>query len=203
MLVLDHLAMCCETLEEGRAHVEDKLGVKLQQGGQHAHFGTHNMLLGLGDALYFEVIAKDPDAATTGRPTWFNLDKFSGPPRLGNWICSSADYEVAVASAPAAIGAPISLSRDDIHWQLTVPTDGTLPYGGAYPSLIRWGEGVVPPPLKLPDQGVRLLRWEVHHSDAMELSKLVPLVDDRVVWVEGTSGFKAEFQTPDGVRVLT
>ncbi|MEL6648491.1 MAG: VOC family protein, partial [Pseudomonadota bacterium] len=45
MLELDHLAIAAETLEDGREAVEAALGVSLQPGGQHAHFGTHNLLL--------------------------------------------------------------------------------------------------------------------------------------------------------------
>ena len=46
MLKLDHFAVAAETLEAGRAYAEEALGVTLRPGGQHAHFGTHNMLLG-------------------------------------------------------------------------------------------------------------------------------------------------------------
>ncbi|MFT5968132.1 MAG: hypothetical protein ACI9ND_002050, partial [Yoonia sp.] len=100
----DHIAIGCTTLADGVAWVEDQLGVSLLPGGKHAHFGTHNRLLGLGD-LYLEVIAKDPDAALTDRPTWFDLDNFSGPPRLANWICRSDD----VGKDQAITGPPVSL----------------------------------------------------------------------------------------------
>ncbi len=59
-LKLDHLAVACANLDEGVDWVEEQLGVPLQPGGQHARYGTHNKLLGLGDGLYFEVIAIDP-----------------------------------------------------------------------------------------------------------------------------------------------
>jgi len=203
MLHLDHIAVVAENLEDGRRWVEEILGVPLQQGGKHDRFGTHNYLLGLGPDLYFEVIAKDPNAAPTGRPTWFGLDHFRGAPRLGNWICSADDYDAALDSAPKTVGPALSLSRADITWQLTAPDDGSLPFDGAFPSLIRWGEGVVPPPAKLPDQGVRLTKWEVHHPKASDIAKQVTMVDDRVVWVDGPQGFRAEFDTPAGTKVLT
>ena len=63
---LDHLAVAAESLGVGRAVVEDQLGLRLQDGGRHAHFGTHNLLLGLEDGLYLEVIAVDPDAPAPG-----------------------------------------------------------------------------------------------------------------------------------------
>ncbi|MGD7428536.1 VOC family protein, partial [Ralstonia pseudosolanacearum] len=129
MLTLDHLAVACRDLAEGMAWVEAQLGVRMQPGGKHLRYGTHNTLLGLGDDLYLEVIAKDPGAAAYDGPAWFGLDHFSGPPRLGNWICQSDD----LASAPEFVGLPQALARGDLSWQITVPEDGSLPYGGAYP----------------------------------------------------------------------
>ena len=202
MLYLDHIAVVAEDLEVGRLWVERSLGVPLQPGGKHDLFGTHNYLLGLGPDLYFEVIAKDPNAKPSERATWFGLDAFQGAPRLGNWICSADDYAAELANAPTPLGQPLFLSRDDISWQLTVPDDGSLPFEGAYPSLINWGDGVTPPPRKLPDQGVRLTRWEVSHPDAENISKMVHIKDPRVVWASGPQGFKAHFDTPTGEKVL-
>ncbi len=62
MLCPDHIAVACESLEEGRKWVEDRLGVSPRPGGRHPVMGTRNMLLGLEDGLYPEVIAIDPDA---------------------------------------------------------------------------------------------------------------------------------------------
>ena len=50
-------------------------------------FGTHNLLLGLDDGLYLEVISIDPGAPQPAFPRWFDLDRFSGVPRISNWIC--------------------------------------------------------------------------------------------------------------------
>jgi len=55
----------------------------MQPGGRHVRYGTHNTLLGLGDDLYLEVIAKDPAAAPYDGPTWFGLDDFTG--RAAPW----------------------------------------------------------------------------------------------------------------------
>lgn len=193
----DHIAIGCSDLDEGTAWVEDQLGATLLPGGKHAHFGTHNRLLGMGD-LYLEVIAKDPTAPPTDYPTWFDLDNFTGPPRLANWICRSDEIE----KDQAITGPPIALTRDDLCWQLTVPEDGSLPMQGGFPTLLKWGAGIVPPSRSLPDSGVRLVQWTVTHPRANWLRTHVDLEGSIVQFVTGPEGFKAHFETPNGARFL-
>ncbi|MFD0934083.1 VOC family protein, partial [Methylobacterium trifolii] len=78
MPVLDHLAVVAPTLAEGIAHVRDSLNLDIPEGGRHREMGTRNHLLRLGDALFLEVIAVDPDATPPGRPRWFGLDDAAG-----------------------------------------------------------------------------------------------------------------------------
>jgi hypothetical protein len=195
VLVLDHLAVACTDLAQGVAWVEDQLGVKMQQGGQHVRYGTHNMLLGLGDAIYLEVIAPDPDAAPFEGPRWFGLDDFTSSPRLANWICQTDVFD------PVA-GPPVQLSRGDLRWQLTVPEDGNLPYGGAYPTLIKWGAGTRHPAKGLADVGCRLTTFEVTHPEADKLAEMTDLSDPRVIFQTGDCGLRATFDTPHGQREL-
>lgn len=194
---LDHIAIGCTDLTDGVAWVENRLGVSLQMGGQHAHFGTHNRLLGLADGLYLEVIAKNP-MTPVDCPTWFDLDNFTGPPRLANWICRSADVE----KAQAITGRPVALTRDNLHWQLTVPDDGSLPMQGGYPSLLKWGDGITPPSGSLPDSGVRLTQWQVWHPHADWLRETIDLDTDIVSFHTGDHGFRAHFDTPSGSCIL-
>ena len=58
-MLLDHLVVAGETIEEASDHIEQALGVSLQKGGKHEKFGTHNRLLGLRNGLYLEAIAVD------------------------------------------------------------------------------------------------------------------------------------------------
>ncbi len=149
---VDHLVVAARTLEEGRAWLEGRLNVPLQPGGEHALFGTHNLLLSLGPACYLEVIAVNPAAPPPTRPRWFGLDtpemarRLQGGPALIHWV----------ARVPAPLQEPhaLELSRGENRWALTVPPDGHLPLGGVWPSLIAWH--TPPPPTRLPDAGVRL-----------------------------------------------
>ena len=203
MFKLDHLAIAAGTLAEGVAAVEEVLGVKLSGGGEHPLMGTHNRLLGLGD-VYLEVIAINPEATGPDHPRWFDLDRFQGAPRLTNWICRTDNLEAAISASPQGVGVPVALSRADLRWRMAVPEDGRLPFGNAYPALIQW-EGSAHPAALLPDAGCRLRKLEITHPDAVALNvALAKEFDDvRVAVLQGdTLAYRAEIETPNGVRVL-
>ena len=201
VLRLDHLAVSCTTLAEGVSAVEAALGVAMAPGGQHAHMGTHNRLLSLGD-LYLEVIAIDPGAPVPAWPRWFDLDHFSGPPRLTNWVAGCDDLAVAVAASPAGVGVPVALSRGDFRWQMAVPADGCLPFDGAFPALIQW-QGATPA-ARLPGAGLRLDRLTIRHPQAAALRQALAgrITDTRLIIAAGPAGMEARIATPHGLRVL-
>ncbi|PID36787.1 MAG: polyphosphate kinase [Rhodobacterales bacterium] len=197
---LDHLAIACETLEEGRAFAERALGVALQPGGKHDHFGTHNMLLGLQDGIYLEVIAIDPDAPDPGRRRWFDLDDFHGPPRLTHWICQTGDMAATLRAAPGGMGAVDDLRRGDLCWQMASGEGGRLPFDAAFPALIAWGDSPHPS-TRLPSSGLRLQELTVLHPQAAALqAALTPLLQDMRIRVEPAAkpGLKAQFADASG-----
>ncbi len=203
MLRLDHLALSALRLEDGVAAVEELLGVTMAGGGKHAAMGTHNRLLGLGD-LYLEVIAIDPDARHPGRPRWFDLDRFTGPPRLTNWVVGCDDIQAELAADPPGWGAPMSLARGDYRWQMAVPDEGRLPFDDTFPALIAW-QGTLHPARALPDSGLRLHRLEITHprADALRAALAGRLDDSRLAIVSGPEkAIRAEFTTPHGLRRL-
>ena len=204
MIQLDHLAVACTTLEEGRAAVEAALSVPLQAGGVHATFGTHNLLLGLEDGLYLEIIAINQEAPAPDRPRWFDLDRFRGLPRLTNWICRTDDLPATLAQAPAGTGVPVALERGDLRWEMAVPDSGILPYANLFPALIQW-HGTAHPAPRLDQQGVVLRELVLEPPDAAALTEALSLVfADPRVRVEPSSrvAMHAAFQTPGGLRWL-
>jgi hypothetical protein len=203
VLRLDHLAVGCGVLAEGVAAVEAALGVTLAPGGEHAAFGTHNRLLSLGPVEYLEVIAVNPAAPAPGRPRWFDLDRFAGPPRLTNWVAACEDMAAALAASPPGAGVPMDLARGDFRWAMAVPGDGRLPFDGGFPALIRW-DGAAHPAPRLPDHGIRLLALTLTHPQADELrAALGAVLDDPRLTVDaGPVGLSARFSTPNGVRRL-
>lgn len=202
MRALDHIAVSASTLEDGIRAVQAALGVSLQPGGKHSYMGTHNALLGLGPDLYLEVIAVDPAAPRPAYPRWFDLDHFSGPPRLTNWILRVPDLDAALAQSPEGTGRPVSLARGDFRWRMGVPADGRLPFDNLYPALIQWQE-VLHPSDRLPDSGCRLVGLELFHPQAVALRRAVDLDDPRITISEGPAPrLRALFETPDGQKIL-
>lgn len=202
MLELDHFAVTADTLDEGAEWLEAMIGAPTVPGGRHARFGTHNRLLGLANGLYLEVIAVDPEAPAPEDARWFGLDRFSGPPRIGNWICRTDDLEAAQAALPG-MGRQVALSRGDLAWRMAVPEDGQLPFAGCHPAVMAW-DCAAHPAAALPDHGISLRRLIVTHPEAQALEALLAdhLGDRRVVFETGTTGLRAEFDTPGGCRFL-
>ena len=203
-IAFDHLAIAATDLAAGVAEIEAALGVPLAPGGRHATMGTHNRLLSLGPGEYLEVIAPDPDAPAPGRPRWFALDAFSGPPAPRAWILRCDDMTAALAAAPEGTGRPTDFARDDLRWQMAVPDDGWLPFGGLFPALIQWQAGRHPAG-RLPDRGVRLTGLTLIHPDAEALrDALSALFTDPRLRVEAAEepAMRLALDTPRGAVVL-
>ena len=141
---LDHLVVAAVTLADGIDYVADLTGVAPQPGGRHVAMGTHNALLRLGERLYLEVIAIDPDGAKPARPRWFDLDnvalraELAEQPRLIHWVARTSEIERTVEHCPIPLGAVHAFERGSYRWRITVPDDGARPAGGVFPTLIAW-----------------------------------------------------------------
>jgi len=159
---LDHLVVAARTLDEGLTWCESTLGIVPTAGGRHEFMGTHNRVFCIATPAwplaYCEIIAIDPDAPAPGRPRWFALDTFDGPPRLLHWVARCDDIDAARRSAIDAgrpdPGRVIDAARGDLRWRITVPDDGAL----VAPTLIQWASRH--PAAALPPSGVELLHFE-------------------------------------------
>jgi len=153
---LDHLVVAADTLEQGVAWCEATLGVSPGPGGRHALFGTHNRLVKIATPMfedaYLEIIAIDPQAPTPARPRWFGLDhpalrerlRTAGP-QLVHAVARSARlgrHREGLLGVGMHPGDPVQAERDTpqgrLSWEILVRPDGTLPCGGALPTLIQW-----------------------------------------------------------------
>ena len=196
---LDHLAIAAETLEDGVAWAEDRLGVSFQLGGKHTRYATHNRLLGLADGLYLEVIAVDPDATSDGA-RWFGLDTFVGPPRLVNWICETKDFDDFMFYGMRKV----AMERGDLRWDIGVPFDGSLPMEGGFPTILQWYTDT-PPGCSLAPSGCALSFLTIFHPQADDIKHILKgyLTDPRVRFeVAPNIWLNADFKTPGGVVKL-
>ena len=129
--------LAATTLADGIDYVASLTGVAPQPGGKHVAMGTHNALLRLGERVYLEIIAIDPQAAKPSHPRWFELDRIAlqseltERPRLVHWVARTADIEQACAQCPVPLGAVHPMARGDYRWRITIPADGALPARGA------------------------------------------------------------------------
>lgn len=205
---LDHITITAPTLAEGAAWVHEALGVHAAPGGKHPAMGTHNLLLRLGDALFLEIIAVDPDAPSPGRPRWFALDH-AGVPSLATWVARTGDIAAAAGAAAALdpLGAITPMGRGARNWLITIPDDGSLPLDGVGPALIEWDAGPHPA-AGMPDLGLSLDRLEVHHPQPQRVRALFDAIGmaSPLTVIATESGarpfLRAHIDTPAGPRML-
>ena len=178
----DHLIVACNDLESGVRWVTERLGVEPQPGGRHAVMGTHNALLRLGRRCYLEVIAIDREAPAPMRPRWFGLDDgvtqatLAQSPALITWAVRCDSLAAACARVPE-LGEILSMSRGPLRWKISVPDDGSLPWGGVLPTALQWESGEVAdddeadapghPCEMLEDRGCELVRLDLSHPAAV------------------------------------
>jgi hypothetical protein len=206
---IDHITVTSPTLEAGSDLIFDCLGVRPQRGGEHPLMGTHNLLLRLGDAVFLEVIAINPQAPAPSRPRWFELDHLSPPshPRLACWVARTDDILASLAVAGDALGAAEPMSRGTLEWLISIPPDGHLPWGGAAPALIQW-HARTHPAAGLQDMGCRLTALELQHPEATSLQAVLNalVVEEPEIALSvreaASPGLLAHINTPHGPRVV-
>ncbi|MCL5778868.1 VOC family protein [Limibaculum sp. FT325] len=204
--MIDHIVVGARSLDEGRRWAEARLGAAPGGGGTHPTMGTVNLLWSLG-SCYLEVIAIDPAAPHPGRLRWFGLDdpgvqaRLAARPCLLTWVARPA-MPLAEAASPVSPGRIERHHRGELFWHLTVPGDGRPPLGGAMPGLIAWPEGVSPPPERLPQCGLRLLRLTLPDAPGLAASLDALGLRHCVTLDAGAAGMHAEIATPRGAVVL-
>jgi hypothetical protein len=205
----DHLVFAATTLAQGIDYIADLTGAAPRPGGKHAGMGTHNALLKLGERLYLEIIAIDPQGDKPARKRWFDLDDgdlkadLLERPRLIHWVARTGDLDNVSQHAGYATGPIQRFERGDFSWRITVPDDGARPGRGVLPTLIQWES---PHPAEaLPASGISLEQLAASHPDpapvrrsleALGLDALLRLTYDR------EARLAAMLRTPRGLVAL-
>ena len=210
-LLLDHIAIGARTLSDGVGYLKARLNVELPFGGTHPRQGTHNCLTKMEDDSYLEIISIDPGAPSPGLPRWFDLDhmdqrtSLSRGPRPIAWIARTHDIEGVLAAARGAgidLGRPVTMTRDDLRWRISIRDDGNLPEGGTLPVIIEWPDGPHPSG-RMTDLGVRLHALRLRHPEPEILrSKLEAIGSDHLATIEPTETTQphivCDLVVPDG-----
>lgn len=209
---LDHLVVAAATLDEGVDWLEQKLGVRVPQGGSHPLMGTHNCLMQIGGGAFLEVIAIDADATPPGRPRWYGLDRseiqegLAESPKLLTWVVRTPDIAATTKASPIPCGPVIEGRRGTLVWGITVPRDGSMPEGGLFPTLIQWPASLGPegPVPNMPDLGCRLEGFSIAHAEPERLQAgLAAIGAEGIARIEQASAdnplsLKALFGSPKG-----
>ena len=206
---IDHITIVSPTLAAGGELVHKLLGVHPQQGGEHPRMGTHNLLLPLGEAMFLEVIAINPNAPAPQRSRWFELDRLppKSQPFLGCWVARTDDIYSSLAAASEQLGLAEPMSRGVLEWLISIPDDGSLPFGGAAPALIQW-QTEMHPATGMQDKGCRLVHLELLHPEPQRLDALIQGLQfsefgSTLSVVEAPApGLLAHIDTPLGLRTI-
>ena len=211
-LKLDHITVIAPTLAEGVSHVRDCLGIEVPFGTRHDYMGTHNHRLQLGDGVYLEIVALDPDGMAPGRARWFGLDDqdkvrsdWDEGRRLRGWVANTDALSHVVSARLAIFGDEVPLPIADPVFAFSIPEDGSLPLDGAAPSLIDHRSAPTSH-ASIPDLGARLhsLTLECPDPDRIERLYRELSVDRPPDIVQGPQvRYRAHIDTPNGLKVLT
>jgi len=179
---IDHLVIAAETLEQGADYIKQTLGVDIPFGGVHPKMGTHNLLMQLDDALFLEVIAVNPNAATPTSPRWFGLDdphvrhSIKSGPALLSWVANTPDIKSLMQDTRFSFGHPELISRGDLSWYFGLPEDGRLLAGGLLPYLIEWKTDRHPAGA-MKNNGCRLQSLTLYHAHAAWLESILDSIN--------------------------
>ena len=190
--------------------MKDCLGIDVPFGTRHDYMGTHNHRLQLGDNVYLEIIACDPNGVDPGRARWFGVDDpdqvredWEQKRRLRGWVAATKSIDSIVSKHPE-FGKVVPLPFNEPEFAFAIPIDGSLPMDGILPSLI--DHRSEPTQMSdIPDLGARLVSFALHHPEPKTVEAVYQgLAIDRPPEIRTgqATRYEAIVRTPDGLRTL-
>ncbi len=212
MLKLDHITVIAPTLIEGVSHVQNCLDLEVPFGTRHDYMGTHNHRLQLGNSVYLEIVALDPEGTEPGRPRWFGLDNqkkvrsdWNEGRRLRGWVASTDAIDSIVSTRREIFGHEVPLPPANPAFAFSIPEDGSLPLDGAAPSLIDH-RGDPTSMAEIPDMGAHLRSLTLEHPDSAAIERLYRELSINLppALIQGPKvRYRAQIETPTGLKELT
>ena len=202
---IDHIVIGAANLISGTRILETKLSTKFSSGGEHKIMGTHNKLLKLQSNIYIEVIANNPNVDSPSRPRWFSLDesyvkdKIKNSPRALCWVLKVDNIEDTIKQCDYNPGEILQLSRDDLTWKVTIPSDGKLVENGVLPILIEWPSNLHPSN-NLNNSNISLNKLSLFHPEPNKIQKIISnLIESNLIHIsEGSSKIEFNLTTQNG-----
>jgi len=189
----DHFLLGCSSLEAGIQFIKDKTGIEAIKGGKHPHIGTHNALLSLGEKVYLEIIAPDPEAKSLIEAYAFL--KEMNAPTLFMWAARTDNMDdllkrVREAGYKNSGISPGSRQRTDasvLKWRsLSVETG----INSVVPFFIEWDKSSKHPSIDSP-KGCSIESFEIEYP---EPEKLKAVFTQLQIDVPLKQGIKASLQ---------
>lgn len=167
---IDHLVVAAPTLEEGSHWAHKLFDIQPEPGGIHQGLGTHNILLGLGDSCYLEIIAPDPKQNDIPKH-WIPADNYIMPQLIG-WASPSKNILSLKDAVPDTLGDVSLMSRQKpdgstISWSMSYPRFDL--FNGLLPFLIQWPPGLHPG--KNLKQIGTIIQFQLYHPEHENLEK--------------------------------
>jgi hypothetical protein len=212
LLKLDHLTVIAPTLAEGISHVQNCLDLDVPFGTRHDYMGTHNHRLQLGNSVYLEIVALDPEGTEPVRSRWFGLDNqekvrsdWNEGRRLRGWVANTQAMDFVLSTHGAILGDKVPLPTMNPTFDFTIPNDGSLPLDGAAPSIIDH-RGDPTAMASIPDLGARLRSLTLEHPNPTAIETLyreLSIEHPPVIIQAPKVRFRAVIETPTGLNELT
>ena len=206
---IDHIVIGAADLISGTKILETKLNTKFSPGGEHKIMGTHNKLLKLQSDIYLEVIANNPNADKLSRQRWFSLDgartkeKIKHSPRVLGWVLEVDNIENTVKKCGYNPGEILQISRGELTWKITVPSNGGLADHGVLPTLIEWPSDQHPSK-KLTNSKISLTKLSLFHPEPNKIKNIISnLIESDLIRVsEGSPKIELILTTQNGKVVI-
>ena len=207
MNAIDHIVIGAATLKDGVDYVQRFLGVEIPFGGVHTAMGTHNHLMQLGDSVFLEVIAVNPDMPAPDSARWYGLDdpfiraQLESGPRLLTWVVNTQDMRALFKNTGELFGKPVKVSRNNLSWLFGLPDDGRLLAGGLLPYIIEWHCEEHPASL-MADTQCALASIEIDHPNSHWLQSRLQMIDaSDLVTVNNASSpvLRVSIESPKGL----
>ncbi len=203
---IDHIVYAVPNLKTSMDNIENLFGIRPVYGGRHLEQGTHNALLNLGNEIYLELLAIDPENKSILPPLWMGVNLITKP-TITRWARKSktlqADVNLLKKINPVLSKTKTGMRQKQdgsiLKWELSIPD--AEPLVEVLPFFIDWKDSEHPT-AKIP-QHCTLISFELRHPKPASLEAFFKSIDsDMIIQQADEISLTASIQTPNGVVVL-